>query len=204
MKNTRYVLVANSVPESPVSAFETEDSNEGTKRSFSIAVLTILGGFTGMGVIWIVAAIVVNPFKISDNKFLSLAFPLFVAGWIIGAFVSFFFFRKVFKANGRTKFVQEQTERKYLGYGGLSEQLSWWIFVGIPIPLIAMLVFALEPLAHTDGQKAGVAVGVLMVVFAASMYFCDRIPRRIIIRLGLLGWALTVIGGYWFFKIHGP
>jgi hypothetical protein len=52
--------------------------------------------------------------------------------------------------------------------------------------------------------QAGVAVGVLMVVFAASMYFCDRIPRRIVIRLGLLGWALTIIGGYCFFEIHGP
>jgi len=45
MKNTRYVLVADSAPESPISTFEADDSNESTKRSFSIVTLTILGGF---------------------------------------------------------------------------------------------------------------------------------------------------------------
>ena len=200
MENTSYVLVASSAPESPVSTFGADDSNESSKRRFSIVALTILGGFTGIGVIWIVGAIAAQVLKISDEKFLSLILPLFVAGWIIGAIVSFFFFRSVFRAKGRTRFVQEQTQRKYLGYGGMSGQLSWWIFLGIPVLLTAVLIFAFEPFAHTDGQKAGVAVGALMVVFATSMYFCDRIPHRIVIRLGLLGWALTIAGGYWYFK----
>src|ERR1700677_2043387 len=49
MKIKRYVLVANSFPEPPSPHFEARVSPEQTKRLFSIAAMTILGGFTGMG-----------------------------------------------------------------------------------------------------------------------------------------------------------
>ena len=96
MKNTRYVLVVDSAPELPASIFEESGSSEKTKSNFSVAALTILGGFTGIGVIWIMAAIAVNTFRIPDSKFLPLTFPLFVFGWIAGAIISFFFFRSCF------------------------------------------------------------------------------------------------------------
>jgi hypothetical protein len=204
MKNTRYVLVADSVPESPVSAFGADDSNERAKGYFSIAALTILGGFTGMGIIWLMICIIVPLLKIPESKFLPLIFPSFIAGWIIAAIVSFFFFRFVYKTKRRTKFVREQTERKYLGYGGLDADLSWWIFGGIPTPLIIALVLFLERFARTVGQKTAVVFLAIMIVGVPVMYFSDRIPRRIVIQLGLLGWALTIIGLYWYFKTYGP
>ena len=157
-----------------------------------------------MGIIWIVGAIIVQVLRVPDNKFLPLMVPLFMAGWIIGAIVSFFFFRFVFKTGGRTKFTQEQTERKYLGYGGLEADLSWWIFIGIPTPLIIALTLALEQFARTISQKTAVVFVAIMVVGVPVMYFCDRIPRRAVMRLGLLGWILTIVGGYWYFKTHGP
>ena len=194
----RYVLVAESAPDvSP----ETEDR---TKRNFSIAALTVLGGFCGMGIMWIIICIVAPLLKIPENKFLPLIFPSFITSWIVSAIVSFFFFRSVFKAKGRTKFVQEQMEGKYVGYGGLSSQLNWWLFIGIPTPLIISLVLILEQFARTVGQKTAVVFAAIMMVGVPVMYFSDRIPRRIVIRLGLLGWALTIIGGYWYFKTHGP
>jgi hypothetical protein len=204
MNVPRYVLVADSVPEPSVSTFAADGSSENIKSNLSGAALTILGGFTGIGVIWIVAAIIVNTLKIPDDKFLPLTFPLFVVGWIVGAIVSFFFFRSLFKTDGRTKFTQEQKQRKYLGYGGVDADLSWWIFLGIPIPLIIVLVFVLEQFARTVGQKTAVVFVAIMIISVPVMYFCDRIPRRIILRLGLLGWVLTIVGGYLFFKIHGP
>ena len=75
MKNTRCVLVADSAPESPISTFEADDSNVSTKRSFSIVALTILGGFTGMGIIWVVGGIIASTLKIPDSKFLPLTIP---------------------------------------------------------------------------------------------------------------------------------
>ena len=200
VRNTRYVLVADSVPESPLSAF-AGDSNERIRRVCSVAALTILGGFTGMGVIWIAAAIIVSAARISNNKFFSITTPLFVFGWIVGAIVSFYFFRSWFTAEGKTQFAQEQKQRKYLGSG---TELDLWVFMGIPVPLIAISLFALEPLAHTDGQKSWVAVGTIVVIFAASMYFFDRIRRQLVFKLGILGWVLAFALGYLFFKIHGP
>jgi len=200
MNIPRCVLVADSILESKASISETGDR---TKRTVSIAALIVLGGFSGMGVVWIVAGLAVVILKIPESKFLPLTFPLFIAGWIIGATISFIFFRSLFKGDGKTQFAQDQREKKYLGYGGLGARLDWWIFMGIPIPLIAILVLALEPLAHTIGQKSGVAVGVIMVVFAGSLYFCDRLPRKLLFRLGVLGWVLTALFAYWLFRF-GP
>jgi hypothetical protein len=202
----RYVLVADSAPD---VSFE---NNDRIKNNFSIAALTVLGGFAGMGIIWLMICLIVplvapllKPWlKISDDKLLSLIVPVFIICWIISAVISFFFFRSIYKAKGRTKFVQEQTQRKYLGYGGLNADLSMWIFFGIPIPLIIVLVMFFEHFAHTTGQETAAAFVGIAIVFIPAMYFCDRIKHRIVIRLGLLGWALTIIGGYWYFKTYGP
>ncbi len=194
----RYVLIADSAPD---VSLETEDR---TKSNFSIAALTVLGGFCGMGIIWIIICIVAPLLKIPESKFLPLIFPSFITSWIVSAIVSFYFFRSVFNANGRTKYVQEQMEGKYVGYGGLSSQLNWWLFIGIPTPLIITLVLILEQFARNVGQETAVVFVAIMMVGVPVMYFSDRIPRRIVIRLGLLGWVLTIIGGYWYFKTHGP
>jgi hypothetical protein len=199
-----YVLVADSAPESSVSTLGKKDSYDKTQRNLSIVALTVLGGFSGMGVVWIASATIANILKIPDDKFLPLTLPLFVAGWIIGAAASFFFFQYVYKAKGKTKFAQEQMERKYVGYGGLGAEMNWWIFVGIPTPLIITLTLVLEQFARTIGQKTAVVFVAIMIVGVPVMYFSDRIPRRTVIRLGLLGWILTIIGGYWYFKTHGP
>jgi hypothetical protein len=157
-----------------------------------------------MGVIWILSGIVISILKIPFEKLLPLTFRLFVIGWIVGAIISFVFSRSFFKTTGRTKFSQEQKQRKYLGYGGLDAELNWWVFLGIPVPLTAILIFAIEPFARTVGEKSGIAVGVIVVMFAATMFFCDRLPQRLVFRLGILGWVLTFAMGFWYFKTHGP
>jgi hypothetical protein len=197
MKVSRYVLVSDLAPSST-------DSPQQTRRIFSIAALTILGGFTGMGVIWIVSATVASILKISFERLFSVILPLFVIGWTAGAIISFYFFKSVFKTTGRTKFAQEQTQRKYLGYGGLDAVMNWWTFLGIPVPLTGILIFAIEPFARSVGEKSGIAVGAVVVMFAASIYICDKLPQRLVFRLGILGWVLTFAFGFWYFKTHGP
>ncbi len=206
MKVNRYVLVADSVHKRPSPHFEAGVSSEQMKRQFSIAALTILGGFTGMGVIWIASALVVSSLRIPIERLFSnsIIIPLFVVGWIAGAIVSLNFFKSVFKTSGRTKFAQEQKQRKYFGYGGLDTELNWWAFLGIPVPLTAILIFSIEPYARTVGEKSGIAVGAIVVMFAVAMFFCDRLPQRLVFRFGILGWLFTFALGFWYFKTHGP
>ena len=47
-------------------------TNDRTKNNLSIAALTVLGGFSGMGIIWIVICILIPLLKIPENKFLPL------------------------------------------------------------------------------------------------------------------------------------
>lgn len=203
-KVKRYVLVTSSVPKPTNPHFESGASPEQMKRLFSVAALTILGGFTGMGVIWIISALVVSILRIPLERLFSIMFPLFVVGWITGAIVSFNFFKSVFKTSETTKFAQEQKQRKYFGYGGLDAELNWWVFLGIPVPLTAILIFATEPFARTVGEKSGIAVGAIVLMFAVTMFFCDRLPQRLVFRLGILGWVMTSALGFWYFKTHGP
>lgn len=158
-----------------------------------------------MGVFWILSGITIAILKIPEDKFIQykVVFPIFATGWILGAIASLFFFRTVYKTKGLTKFQQEQTRQKYLGRGGLDAELNWWIFMGIPASLIAVLIWILAPFTHTDTQKAYGMLILFMVVFGASMYFCDKMPRRLVFWLGVFGWLLTFVLGYLFFKMLG-
>jgi hypothetical protein len=203
---SRYVMVANSTAASPNPAGGDEGSVEKTQRYISIAALAVLGGFAGLGVSWLGYCLLAIALRIPEDKLFDsrVIVPMFSAGVIIGAIVSFFFFRSVYKSNGRTQFAREQRRKKYLGTGGLQWEMDKWIFFGIPIPIIAILVFFLEPLAHTNDQKGGVAIVTLMVVLGVCFYICDKIPRRLVFWLGIFGWILALGFGVWFFKTHGP
>ncbi len=200
-----YVLVADSVSHATDAYL---DGGDRIIDNLSIAALTVLGGFSSVGIVWILICVVVpllkSRLKISDDEFLSSIIPLFIVGWIVGATISFFLFRSIFKAKGRTRYVLERTQEKYLGQVGLNADLSIWIFFGIPLPLTIVLAMVLEHFARTIGQKTIVVFVAIMVVGIPTMYFRDRIPHKIVVRLGLLGWALTILGGYWYFKTYGP
>lgn len=203
MKNTRYVMVTDL----PDQAVNGDGISEKARRGFSIGALTVLGGFTGMGIFWIIYGTIAGVIlRFPVDKFFgsNVIFPIFVTGWILGAIISFFFFRFVYKANGRTRFKQEQRERKYFGYGGPGADLNWRIFLGIPASLMAILMLAFAPFAHTDAQRAYGTVILLMIVLGGSLYFSDKMPRKLVFRLGISGWVITFIVGYLFFKIRGP
>jgi hypothetical protein len=202
MNDSRFVLVVDSAPSPSSPRFETSVSPEQAKRVLSIAAFTFLGGFTGIGVTWIVSAMVLNIMKIPFERLLPMAIPLFITGWIVGAIASFLFFRSAIKTSGGTEFAQEQRQSKYVRR--LDAEMNWWIFLGIPVPLTGILIFFIEPFAHSVGDKTGFAVGAIMVMFALSMYFCDRLPQRLVVCFGILGWVLSFALGYWFFKTHGP
>jgi hypothetical protein len=203
-RGTQYVMVADSVPVSQNPVSNESRFIQQIERGIPIGALTILGGFTGMGVVWIASALTLAILRIQNDKLFIFVEYLFVPGWILGAIISFFYFRSIYKTNGQTRFTQEQRRKKYLGPGGLQWEMDWWIFLGIPASLMAILLITLLPFARSDSQKAYGSVIALMIVNGASLYFCDKIPRRLITRLGILGWVVTLVIGCFFFKIHGP
>jgi hypothetical protein len=203
MRDTRYVLKADSVPASPTDISSTAKSGK-IRRGFLVVALTILGGFTGMGIFWIIYGIIAAILRIPEEKLFQtkVIFLLFPPGWILGAIVSFFFFRSVFKADGETQFKQEQIQRKYFGSRG--SDTDWWVFLGVPVPLTLPLIFFIDRFVYENWEISAVAIVSIIAIFGPCLYFCDKVPRRLIMRLGILGWMVTFIEGYLFLKIHGP
>lgn len=198
----RYVLVAGFA-ETPA---RQDMGSERITNYLSIAALTILGGFTGMGVAWIVYGIIGAVFKIPVDRLfvLKLVWPVFIAGWILGAIVSFFFFKSVFKTDGRSGYSRDQKQSNYRVRSDARGNLDWWLFLGVPAPLVALAIIAVGGLALAGEQKAYGSLIVSMVILGGTMYFCDRIPRRLVSWLGIFGWLLALIVAYWYFRIHGP
>ena len=198
----RYVLVAGFA-ETPA---RQDMGSERITNYLSIAALTILGGFTGMGVAWIVYGIIGSVFKIPVDRLfvLKLVWPVFIAGWVLGAIVSFFFFKSVFKTDGRSGYSRDQKRSNYRVRGDARGNLDWWLFLGVPAPLVAVAILACGRLALTGEQKAYCSLAVALVILGGTMYFCDRIPRRLVAWLGTFGWLLALIISYWYFRFHGP
>lgn len=129
----RYVLVAGSA-DAPARQGR---GSERITSDLSITALTILGGFTGMGVAWIVYGIIGAVFKIPVDRLfaLKLVWAVLITGWILGAIVSFFFFRSVFKAHGRSGYSRDPKQSNYRVRGDARANLDWWIFLGVPAPV---------------------------------------------------------------------
>jgi hypothetical protein len=203
MRDARYVLVADSAPGPSADGFGANDIGEKVKRGFAIGAFTVLGGFTGMGVVWVIGAIAAALLRI-ENEFFQIISYVFVVGWILGALVSFFFFRPVFKTDGRTKFSQERKLGKYAGRGGLAPRMDMYAFLGVPASLIAISLVTLSRFMNMNAYNGFGAVIMVVVILGVSMYFCDKMRHRLVFWFGLLGWVITFAIGYLFFRIHGP
>ncbi|HEY1787360.1 MAG TPA: hypothetical protein VGJ73_04360 [Verrucomicrobiae bacterium] len=195
-----YVLVAESADAQP------EKDSAPVTNYLSIAGLTVLGSFTGMGVTWIVYAIIAAVWKFPADRLFesSLVWPLLITGWILGAVIGFFYSRPVFKSDGRSGYSRNQNQRNYMVRLDARVNLEWSMFLGMPAPLIALVIFILGRLPLTLEQKAYGSLAVSMVILGATMYLCDRIPRRLLFWLGPFGWLLALIMTYWFFSVDGP
>lgn len=204
----RYVLVAG--PTGALPGGDTAAAPGGLSERIayytSVGGLTILSGFTGMGVAWIIYGITCALWRIPVDRLFGskLVWPVFAAGWIPGAIVGFFYFGSVFKSDRRSGYSLKQKQRAYQVRGDLLARLDWWIFLGVPAPLIAVAILIIRRLAHSNEQEAYGAVAALMIILGSAMYFCDRMPHRLVIWLGTFGWALALTIGYWFFKTYGP
>ena len=80
------------------------------------------------------------------------------------------------------------------------------IYGGVQVFFLVLLSPAFEPLARSVGNTAAVwiVLATFLVFVGLSLFLYDRIPPRLIIPLGLLGWLLTFTIACWYFWFgHG-
>jgi hypothetical protein len=89
---------------------------------------------------------------------------------------------------------------KYIGPGG-----RWMIFWGAPGFVIAIIACKWPLLNYVIGSKAApyVFCGIVMLLAAINCILIDRIPKKLVVPIGIVGWILTVSLLYWFF-VFGP
>lgn len=114
-------------------------------------------------------------------------------GFIIGLVVSL----KTVKAGPK---AIAEFERKNVGFG---ERMR--IYLGFPFFVMALLTPLFRQLPQLVGEKyfIYVALGIVLVIIAVSLFLYDRISKRFIVPIGIVGWMLTLSLIIWFF-FFGP
>jgi len=82
--------------------------------------------------------------------------------------------------------------------------VRWIIFWGAPMLPIISLVLIYDSLAHAIGEHVApyVCLGIAAVITVACMVSYEHFPQRLIIPVGIIGWALTISLGFWYLNIH--
>jgi hypothetical protein len=203
-KDTMHVLVAASESDTIPATPEDQIFAKKWTRFFRLGLLSVMSAFCGVGIAWVAFGIfAVILFNKRFDEFVGRSIPILIAGGILGLIAGFFFFRFVFKTKGRTLFQQEQVEEKYFVYGSWASMGSWLIFLDIPVSLVVLSSPAYDPLGRTVGQDTAVYVALViaLAIFATCLIVCDRIPHRLVVRLGLVGWAITLMLASWHFGL---
>jgi hypothetical protein len=134
-------------------------------------------------------------FKDFDNQldFAAKSMPILIAGGIICFIVGLVVSLNVAKADPKT---EEEIEKKYIGLSGRVK-----IYLGAPVFVMALLACFFERLLDKVGAATGayVALGIALVIIAVSLVLYDRIPAKLIIPIGIIGWMLTLSMILWFF-----
>jgi hypothetical protein len=167
-----------------------------TQSALSIGGFAVLAGLAGFGLTWLVVGFwAIHIYKNVNDQFVFAAksMPVLIAGGIIGFIVGLVVSVKVARADPKTK---EEIEKKYVGLGGRLQ-----IFLGAPVFVMALLVRFFERLLDKAGGSTGayVALGIILVMVAVSLVLYDRIPAKLIIPIGVIGWMLTFSMMLWFF-----
>ncbi|HXR03560.1 MAG TPA: hypothetical protein VN836_02500 [Verrucomicrobiae bacterium] len=88
-----------------------------------------------------------------------------------------------------------------IGPGG-----RFMIFSGVPgFGVAIVLTCAYDPMEHLVGQDASpyVMVGIIITLYVVSMFLSNYLPKRFVIPVGIVGWALMLSLLYWYY-CFGP
>jgi hypothetical protein len=164
-----------------------------SKRIFCSVAFAILGAFAGVGVVAAVLNALANGMsREHGNTLMAGSIPKLMIGAVSGFGLGLAFAVFLFKT--RADAVQEEVEKKY----GLGR-----IYSGVPAFLMMMSASLLTPWWDRLERRFGIAAvpcllfGVCAVVLVLCLVIRPRIPRRLLVPLGLLGWMLALIIGCW-------
>ena len=160
---------------------------------FYTAAFAVLGAFGGAGAAWLVVGALANLMpKEPGDALIAGSISRLVMGAVLGFVLGLALGLYLFKARGDA--AQAAVEKKY-GFGK--------IYSGVPAFFLSLCMTLLFPWWHQLERKFGIAAvpclyyGICAIVLVLSLIVRPRIPRRLIVPLGLLGWMLTFIIGGW-------
>ena len=160
----------------------------------------MLAGLFGFGLTWLVIGIIAAiRFNTLGEKFdfAAKSMPILIIGGVLGFIIGLVVSMKTAKSGPK---AIVESERKLIRP---SDHLR--IYFGFPIFITALLKPLFERLPHYFGEKyfVYVALGIFLVIVAISLFLYDRIPKRFVIPIGIIGWMLTLSLIAWFF-FFGP
>ena len=165
------------------------------QQILSIGGFSVLAGFFGFGLTWLVVGITgAVRFKTSNQifDFAAKSFPMLIAGGIVGSIIGFVYALKTASAGPK---ATVKFERKYVGSGGRIR-----IYMGLPLLVTVLLTPVFGRLPRLVGEKyfIYVVLGIVLAVVALSLFLYDRIPQRWVMPIGIIGWLLTLALAVWY------
>jgi hypothetical protein len=154
-------------------------------RILAIAGFSILSGLFGMGLTWLVVAFL---FIRNNDERLTKVMPALLTGGFIGLVIGSIISVRVAMADPETG---KAVENKY--FRG-SDKVR--IYFGAPICITTMLaLFFGDKLLTKFGTATGayMGLGIFMAILAISLFLYDRLPKKVIIPTGIVGWLITVL-----------
>ena len=165
-----------------------------SRRILYCLAIIVFGTLAGTGAASIMTATYADFMsKTQAYSLLANSIPKLVAGGTVGFIAGLVIALFLLRAPASTLVAWEE---KFIGRRGAMR-----IYGGLPVFVLALLFPAFEPLAHTLGNTAApyVALATILVVAGISLFLYDRIPPRLTIPLGLVGWVLTFTLACWYF-----
>jgi hypothetical protein len=171
-----------------------DDLPKGFWRIVNCAGVTVLTCLCGMGAAWVISALLLKKGVIkNDGAVLHWIMPVLIAGGVVG------FVAGLVISIWMTRLNEKEGNRLYQKFVGPDGKLN--IYFGLPIfVVIALAMTVFGRLNHIIGQKLDIYVdlGIALVILAVSLFFYDRIPGRLVIPVGIIGWLLTLALVIWF------
>jgi hypothetical protein len=159
-----------------------------SSRILSALGFSVLSTFCGMGVGWVATAIFAIIFKQRAERLLSECIPMVIVGGALGLIIGFVVSFRVAKLDATSC---QKIEKKYVGWFGRLK-----IYRGAPLFVWASFVSLLgRTLTDRFGDRITIYIclGFLLMMTALSLFLYDRIPRKFIIPIGIIGWLLMVL-----------
>jgi hypothetical protein len=166
-----------------------DNINKRLWRASYIAGVAILGGFAGVGLVWLASLLMVgNIFRHPSGKVVDGVIVAHIVGGTIGFIVGL-----VVSLSSRQRLSQA------FPYG-ISEKGRWAFYIGVMMAPISMCLYAVESIARIVGERAlpYVFFGAMIASGFACLSLYKYIPKAWAVPLGMAGWIVSLALILWY------